>query len=91
KTRNGYRHNERTESEAQSVMLAYDASPRFSVRLDWSRSKYLYRIPGALTDSMFSEDPRQATRSRNYFSPDIHVPSITVNWQLADATRIQLL
>lgn len=91
KSRNGYRDNERTESEAQSVMLTYEASPALSIRLDWSRSKYLYRIPGALTDSMFHENPRQATRSRNYFSPDIHVPSITINWQLASATRIQLL
>ena len=29
---------------------------------------------------------QQATRSRNYFSPDIHVPSVTLNWQIAEFT-----
>jgi Fe(3+) dicitrate transport protein len=58
--------------------------------MEWARSTYLYRIPGALTDSMFNADPKQGTRSRNYFSPDIHVPSITINWQPAASTKLQL-
>ncbi len=90
KSRNGYRDNEHTQSEAQDVILTYDASPRFSIRAEWARSKYLYRIPGPLTDSMFYADPTQATRSRNYFSPDIHIPSITLHWQVAAQTRLQL-
>jgi len=49
----------------------------------------LYKIPGALTDSMFAADPKQASRSRNYFSPDIHIPSITLNWQFATTTKLQ--
>lgn len=90
KSKDGYRKNEHTNSEAESVMLAYEPNKNFSIRLEWSRSKYLYRIPGALTDSMFAADPRQATRSRNYFSPDIHVPSVIINWQLANKTKLQL-
>lgn len=90
KSRDGYRKNEHTNSEAESVMLTYEPNKNFSIKLEWSRSKYLYRIPGALTDSMFAADPTQATRSRNYFSPDIHVPSVIVNWQVADKTKIQL-
>lgn len=90
KSKDGYRKNEHTDSEAESVMLTYEPNKNFSIRLEWSRSKYLYRIPGALTDSMFAADPRQATRSRNYFSPDIHVPSVIINWQVADKTKLQL-
>ena len=90
KSRDGYRENEHTNSEAESVCLSYEPGANFSVRLEWARSTYLYRIPGALTDSMFNANPKQATRSRNYFSPDIHVPSVTVNWQLAASTRLQL-
>jgi Fe(3+) dicitrate transport protein len=90
KSRGGYRDNEQTNTEAQAVIINYDPSTRFSIRAEWARSKYLYRIPGALTDSMFHTDPTQATRSRNYFSPDIHVPSITLNWQVATQTRLQL-
>jgi Fe(3+) dicitrate transport protein len=91
KSRDGYRQNEHTNSEAQDIVLTYEPSQNFSVRLEWTRSAYTYRIPGPLTDLMFYADPRQATRSRNYFNPDIHVPSITVNWQLNDRTKLQLV
>jgi Fe(3+) dicitrate transport protein len=90
KSRGGYRDNEHTDSEAENVILTYEPSSNFSLRVEWARSKYLYRIPGPLTDKMFIEDPTQATRSRNYFSPDIHVPSIGLNWQVAPQTRVQL-
>ncbi|MET0635611.1 MAG: TonB-dependent receptor [Chitinophagaceae bacterium] len=91
KSRDGYRDNEHTDSEAEGVTVTYEPRAGFSVKLDWSRSEYRYRIPGALNDSMFAANPRQATRSRNYFSPDIHVPSITLNWQLADRTNMSLV
>jgi Fe(3+) dicitrate transport protein len=90
KSRDGYRDNEHTESEAQAIILSYE-SGKLSIRAEWARSKYLYRIPGALTDSMFHTDPTQATRSRNYFSPIINIPSITLNWQLASQTKLQLI
>lgn len=90
KSRDGYRDNEHTNSHAEDIVLTYEPNSKFSIRAEWARSEYVYRIPGPLTDSMFHADPRQATRSRNYFSPDIHVPSITVNWQLAAQTRLQL-
>lgn len=89
KSRDGFRDVEHTNSEAEAVSVSYEPGSRFSVRLEWSRSKYLYCIPGALTDSMFYADPKQATRTRNYFSPDIHVPSVTLNWQVADKTKLQ--
>lgn len=91
KSRDGYRDSEHTDSEAESVMVAYEPNSRFSLRLEWARAKYKYRIPGPLTDSMFHANPKQATRSRNYFSPDINVPSITLNWQVAPLTKIQLV
>ena len=90
KSRDGYRKNEHTSSEAQGIVLTWQPNTEFSIRTEWARSKYTYRIPGPLTDSMFYADPRQATRSRNYFSPDINVPSVTVNWQVSASTKLQL-
>ncbi len=91
KSRDGYRKNEHTDSESEAIVLSYEASARLSIRAEWARSKYKYRIPGPLTDSMFYADPRQATRSRNYFSPDINVPSITINWQAGAHTKLQFV
>ncbi|MEO7393995.1 MAG: TonB-dependent receptor [Chitinophagaceae bacterium] len=89
KTRDGYRENEHTNSEAQAIIISYEPNSKFSIRTEWARSKYIYRIPGPLTDSMFYTNPCQATRSRNYFSPDIHIPSVTLNWQIAKQTKLQ--
>lgn len=84
---NGYRANSRTEAEAQAIMVAYKASKNISINLELARSAYVYQIPGPLTDSMFHADPRQATRSRNFFNPDIYVPSIQLDWRMSDRTR----
>ena len=89
KSRGGYRDNEHTDSEAEAIVVTFEPDTKFSIRTEWARSTYLYRIPGALTDSMFHGNPTQATRSRNYFSPDIHVPSVTLNWQISEQTRLQ--
>ncbi|MBZ5857950.1 TonB-dependent receptor family protein [Flavihumibacter profundi] len=89
KSRNGYRDNEHTESENQSIAIDYTPNRDFSLRLEWSRSAYLYKIPGQLNDSLFKEDPTQSTRNRNYFNPDIHIPSINLNWQISKLTRLQ--
>ncbi|MBL7697637.1 MAG: TonB-dependent receptor [Chitinophagaceae bacterium] len=89
KSRNGYRDTEHSESEAEDVVLSYDFSSNFSARLEYARSVYKYRIPGQMNDSMFNADPRQATRLRNYYSPDIHVPSLKLSWQLSPLTRLE--
>jgi Fe(3+) dicitrate transport protein len=90
KSRDGYRKNEHTNSESEAIILNYEPTNKLSIRAEWARSTYRYQIPGALNDSMFAADPTQATRSRNYFSPDIHVPSVTINWQVANNTKFQL-
>jgi Fe(3+) dicitrate transport protein len=89
KSREGYRRNEHTDYDAQSIILNYDVTTKLSIRTEWARSYYLYRIPGPLTDLMFQADPTQATRSRNYFSPTINVPSFNLKWKIADKTNLE--
>ncbi len=89
KSRTGYRDNEHTDSEAERIAITYEPTDKFSLQLEWSRSEYLYRIPGQLNDSMFYADPKQASRSRNYFNPDIHVPSVVLNWKITPLTKIE--
>lgn len=88
KTRDGFRDAENTRSQAQKLAFEYELSNKISVQFDWSRSAYIYKIPGALNDSMFKENPRQATRSRNYFNPDIHLPSVKLNWEINENSKL---
>lgn len=87
----GYRDNSRTVADAESFMLSYRPTQNLSLKAEFSHSKYLYQLPGQLTDSMFFADPRQSTRSRNYYSPDIYVPSIHLDWRIARQTRLTMV
>lgn len=87
---NGYRKISQSDATAQFVQLNYQFSKNISLKAELGRSKYLYHIPGPLNDSMFNADPRTSTRNRNYFSPDIYIPSLTFNWKLSDQTKINI-
>ena len=77
----GYRENSNSNAQAQFIQLIYEPNAKWTASLELARSQYVYRIPGALTDSMFYENPRQSTRARNYFSPDIVIPSFKLKWK----------
>lgn len=84
----GYRDNGSSAYDGQGIALQYISSANFCIKAELLRSEYLYRIPGQLTDSMFRENPRQATRSRNYFNPEIYVPSLSADWKIGRNTRL---
>mgnify|MGYP005811097277 CR=1 FL=1 len=85
----GYRDHAASNSDAQYVGLSYDFNRKLSLRGELSRSTYLYRIPGPLTDPQFAENPRQATRLRNYYTPEIFIPALTLNWVISPQTRLE--
>lgn len=87
----GYRDNSQSDANAQFVQLNYQFNSNISLKAELGRSKYLYHIPGPLNDSMFNADPTMSTRSRNYFSPDIYVPSLALNWKLSEKTKINII
>lgn len=84
----GYRNNSHTDFDAQSVTLIYNASENIRLKAELSRSNYIYQTPGPLTDSMFRANPKQSTRARNYFNPEIYVPSLSLDWKIGDRTNL---
>jgi Fe(3+) dicitrate transport protein len=85
---NGFRQNAHSDAQAQFIRLNYAFSNSLNLRAELGRSQYIYQIPGALTDSMFYQNPRQSTRQRNYFNPDIYVPSLTLDWVFNKKSKI---
>lgn len=84
----GYRDNGRTVASAEAAMIVYRPTEAITLKAELAHSKYLYQMPGQLTDSMFYADPRQSTRSRNYYSPDIYIPSIHLDWKVGSRTKL---
>jgi Fe(3+) dicitrate transport protein len=84
----GYRASGETEFQTQSLMISHVVSDQLKLTAELARSEYVYQLPGPLTDEMFTADPRQATRYRDYYSPDIYVPSVALDWHLNENTEI---
>ncbi len=87
----GYRKNSSSDANAQFLQLIYKFNPNIALKAEIGRSTYRYQIPGPLNDSMFNIDPTMSTRNRNYFSPDIYVPSLTLDWRLSDHTKLSVV
>jgi Fe(3+) dicitrate transport protein len=85
----GYRDNSRSDSDAQHFSLAYAANKDLNLKAELSRSTYLYQVPGPLNDEMFQENPRQPTRFRNFYSPEIWIPALTLDWNMGENTQFQ--
>jgi Fe(3+) dicitrate transport protein len=86
----GYRQSAHSDAKAQFLSIQGQLTSRLSLRAELGRSTYNYRIPGPLTDQQFYTDPTQATRSRNYFNPDIYVPSLTLQYHVSDKLNVVL-
>lgn len=87
----GYRDMAQSSSEAFLLKAGVNLGARVRLQASFGRSTYLYRMPGPLNDEMFAQNPRQATRSRNWYSPDIYIPSLRLEWELGAQTRLELV
>ncbi len=87
----GYRNNSTSDAEAYFGQLKYRLSKNNTIKLEIGKSKYLYRLPGPLTDSMFNANPRSSTRKRNYYSPDIYVPSLSFDFKLGEESYLTII
>ncbi|TAH21953.1 MAG: TonB-dependent receptor [Cytophagales bacterium] len=86
----GYRDNGRSDSESQFVSLTYKPNSKLTLKAELGHSIYLYQLAGQLTDKIFEENPRQSSRFRNWYSPDIYLPSFSLLWQVSKNTKISL-
>jgi Fe(3+) dicitrate transport protein len=60
------------------------------IGVEYSRESYVQKFAGALTDSMFAADPRQSTRSRNYFNPIINLISLLFDYSINSKTQLNV-
>ena len=68
----------------------YRPSEKVDIGVEYSRENYVQKFAGALTDSMFAANPRQCTRSRNYFNPIINVVSLLFDYSINSKTQLSV-
>lgn len=86
----GYRDNSDSQYDAEAFSLFYDAKQNLHFKFEWTHSNYIVHLAGPLTDQMFQSNPQMSTRSRNYYNPNIHVPSLTMDWSISTNTQVRL-
>lgn len=84
----GYRDNSRSDYNAFSAQITYRPTQNISIKADLSHSKYVFQLAGQQTDAMFAANPRASIRTRNFYSPNIYVPSLSFNWSLGNRTKL---
>lgn len=87
----GYRENSDYRYLSYHGNLEYDFTPRFNARIEYNRMEYTNHLNGGLNDAQFYANSRQSTRKRNYYSPDIHVPSLRLNYKIGKRTNLNFI
>lgn len=90
RTGNGWRHNADFSGQWYYANLKYQFNSKGSIALQFSKVNFFEHDAGGLTDAQFKTDPRQATRTRNYFDPEINIPALLFNYQLASRTKLEV-
>ncbi|MBN8720510.1 MAG: TonB-dependent receptor [Sediminibacterium magnilacihabitans] len=86
----GWRADARFDYQSYYAGVYYHISNTAVLSLQFSRMNYLQQIAGGLTDAQFQQDARQATRTRNYFNPEINIPALNLEWTINSRTKIQV-
>jgi Fe(3+) dicitrate transport protein len=77
---NGWRKNSTLNAHSAFAFIEYNATKKFTISAEFTHQNYLMQQPGGLTDKQFEADPRQSTRTRNWFSINWNIPSLKLEY-----------
>ncbi len=90
RTSDGWRPNSNYNFLNTYVSIHYKPTSKIDIGIEYSRENYVQKFAGGLTDSMFAANPRQSTRSRNYFNPMINLPALLFDYNINKRTKINV-
>ncbi len=85
---NCWRCNSEFDSYSAYGSISYTAPKGTSVRAEYTRLWYLARQAGGLTDAQFEENSQASFRTRNWFSIDWNLFSVSVNHAFNDKSKL---
>jgi Fe(3+) dicitrate transport protein len=86
----GWRENGQFESHHVYTSVQNQLTENSRLELAFSAMHYLTGMAGGLTDRQFNKDPRQSTRSRNWFLVDWLVPSLKLEQNISHRLSYRL-
>jgi Fe(3+) dicitrate transport protein len=86
----GYRANAGFDVQTVYAHISYDPLEELHIRAEVTKMDYQMQQPGGQTDKQFQDDPRQATKHRNWFSADWLLPALHVDYTFAPTLKANL-
>ena len=83
----GFRDNSEFNSKNTFLYLSYQLTDKTSISTEFTHLNYLAQQAGGLSDDMFSKDPLQSNRSRNWFGLDWFLYNLKLKSKLSDQTN----
>lgn len=83
----GFRDNSKFNSKNAFFHLSYQLTNKTSISTEFTYLNYLAQQAGGLSDDMFSKDPFQSNRSRNWFGLDWFLYNLKLKSELNDQTN----
>ena len=83
----GFRDNSEFNSKNIFLYLSYQLTDKTSISTEFTYLNYLAQQAGGLSDDMFSKDPLQSNRSRNWFGLDWFLYNLKLKSKLSDHTN----
>ncbi len=90
RTGDGWRYSSAFNGQWFYGNIKYQFNPKASLALQFSRVNFREQDAGGLTDAQFYADSRQATRTRNYFAPEINIPALLLKYNLSSRSKLEV-
>jgi Fe(3+) dicitrate transport protein len=71
-------------------MVNHSFNKKLDLKAEITYMDYLMMQPGGLTEKQFLDNPRQATRFRNWFHANWMIPSLSMNYQINESNKINI-
>jgi Fe(3+) dicitrate transport protein len=83
---NGFRENSNFESSNSYINLTKNLNKKLTASFEFTLMDYLAKQSGGLNDRMFTEDPLQSNRTRNWFKVNWILYNFNLNYRQSENT-----
>ena len=89
-TTQGWRPNSDFSKFNGYAALAYQATDKIKLGLEYSMLRNQIHMPGGLTDSLFNANSQASTRARNWITSPWNIVTATLDWKLSQNTSLSV-
>ncbi|WP_310557702.1 TonB-dependent receptor domain-containing protein [Flavobacterium sp.] len=86
----GYRPNSEQTQASGFGKLQYNPSEKLNFGIEYSLLRNKIKMPGGLTDSLFSANPKTSTRARNWLKSPWNIISTYANYKPAENSTLSV-